>query len=390
MRKQAYTDEQLTRELDLLYPKADVPESFQTSWRAAIRREEQIIMEQKKKHNSGIWLRRVLPATAALVLVVGAIVTGQVNPKVRVNRDQAPEKAASYAADTATGSEDVQWSSWDFAAEDSTESEALMTASMNSRAAVENTDLDAGTGAIADGAKTEQKIIRTASLTLKTTNFDQAAQQITALVEAHGGYVENMSISGDSESGASRRASYTLRIPAPKLDAFLGDMSGVARVTEQSETRQDRTAEYQDTATRLKTQQEKMARLQTLIGTATEVTDIIEIESAIADTQYMLDSFQTSLNTIDRKVINSTVTLSLREEKPAELSQVESLSLSERIQSGFKATIEGVGTFFENMLVFLSVTAPVWLGLIVIAVVVTVIVKAKRRKAAPKKEDEIQ
>ena len=58
---------------------------------------------------------------------------------------------------------------------------------------------------------------------------------------------------------------------------------------------------------RLKTQQDKMTRLLELIKQATDVSDLLEIESEVADTQYEIDSLQSSLLTIDRDVDKSAV-----------------------------------------------------------------------------------
>ena len=68
-----------------------------------------------------------------------------------------------------------------------------------------------------------RKIIKTVSLELQTLNFDKTTKDIVALTESMGGYVENSYVSG-SEIGyrgiIQRHASYTLRIPAERIDAF--------------------------------------------------------------------------------------------------------------------------------------------------------------------------
>lgn len=362
------SDEQLDQALGSLYTSKDVPESYQTAWRAAIRREESIVMEQKRKTQKGAWMKKLMPVAAALVLVVGTVITGQTNLGGQQGALNYATKSEPQAqADTA------QWSSWDFAATESAdESYDAGANSLYSRTTT------SGSGAAAKQDQSDEKIIRTASLTLKTTDFQQSLTQIEALVGKSEGYVERLYQSGEDGQNGGRYANYTLRIPAANLDSFLSGLEGVARVADMSQTRQDKSAEYQDTASRLKTQQDKMARLQALFQSATEVSDIIEIENAIADTQYLLDSYQTSLNTIDRKVEHSTVSLTLEEEKPSELSQIETLSLGERIQNGFAAMLAGVSSFFQNMLVFLTVTAPIWLGILVIWIVVRLIIKHKK------------
>ena len=65
--------------LGLIYSKQPVPESFETGWRAAIRREESIQMSQNKKSRSFArkFFRVAGPVFAAFVLVIGALVVGR-------------------------------------------------------------------------------------------------------------------------------------------------------------------------------------------------------------------------------------------------------------------------------------------------------------------------
>lgn len=64
-------EEKLESELTQYYAPAEVPESFETGWRAAVRREESIRMTKTTKKR-GWFVKGVVPAVAALVLIVGA------------------------------------------------------------------------------------------------------------------------------------------------------------------------------------------------------------------------------------------------------------------------------------------------------------------------------
>lgn len=59
------------------------------------------------------------------------------------------------------------------------------------------------------------------------------------------------------------------------------------------------------------------------------VEELISIESAIADTQYSIDSYETRQRTIDRQVDMSEVDVYLREDSPVEIAS--EMSLGERI-----------------------------------------------------------
>jgi hypothetical protein len=138
------------------------------------------------------------------------------------------------------------------------------------------------------------------------------------------------------------------------------------------------TTQYQDNEARLQTLYEKRQRLGELLMKAEDVSDLIEIESAIADTQYQIDRWETSQRSIDQQVDMSAVSLTLMEDRPADTAAAD-LSLGERIRAGFAASIQFLGEFGRDLVVFLVVISPVAVpAALVIAAVV--IIRRKRRK----------
>ena len=167
------------------------------------------------------------------------------------------------------------------------------------------------------------------------------------------------------EQQAGRRAaSFELRIPAEALDGFVSDLQAIGRVTDSYQSATDMTTQYTDTALRLQTQQDKMTRLQELLLQAETVEDLLAIESEIADTQYELDSLQSSLLYIDRQADYATVSVYLQEQTESDTAAAEDLTIGQRLVSGLKASLAWLGGFFENMLVFLIAAAPVIIPLI--------------------------
>lgn len=359
-------DEQLDRLLTDLYPQSDPPREFQTAWRGAIRREEQLHM---KKNPFRFW-RVAIPALAALVLVVGALSVGA---NRRTDRQALLNQAAStQMARSATGGESV---TNDFSgAVESGEERSYFSADSAAAAPLAKSDTSAAT--VADS----RKIVRTAELSIATGAFEESDRQLRALVEKQGGYIEYASISGDASKNQIRKARYTLRIPTASLDDFLSGAAGIGRVTAKAETAEDKTAEYSDTSLRLQTQQEKMKRLQEMMAKAESVSELVELESAIADTQYLLDSYESSIRDIDRQVDNSTVELSITEETTRDLATVPELSLWQRIQNGFSASLEWLGEFGQDLLVFIVMCLPVLIPLTAVCAVVVILVRRRNHK----------
>lgn len=240
-----------------------------------------------------------------------------------------------------------------------------------------DTAADAGSGTVAASGV---KIVRTADLTLATTAFDADTEALQTLTTQLGGYIASVSINGEASSRMDRVAYYSLRIPSDKLDAFLKGAGAIGRVTARSETATDQTTQYADTQLRLTTQQAKMTRLQELLKQAADVSDLLDIENEIADTQYQLDQLESSLRTIDRNVQNSDVSVTLYEESAGETAQAVELTLWQRLGSGLSASLKAIGVFMQNLLVFIVMALPVLVPLAALIALVVWLAR-KRRKA---------
>ena len=329
----------LEQRLSRLYA-APVPESFETGWRADIRREESL-QTMKKWNGKPMW-KRLAPAMCALVLVAGALWTGTMEDNVDY---AATEHAVVTSYRSSSGSSNGLNAKYSLMASEPVEYEEA------------SYDMAAGydMGVTTYGAvqQTERKLVRTANLTIRTNAFDDALDQVQAKLTETGGYIENLYQYGES----TRHISLTMRVPSVQLDAFLLSLEGAGKVTDRSESTTDMTTEYYDNEARLNTLYEKRDRLNELLVKAENVSDLIEIESAIADTQYQIDRFETSQRSIDRQVDMSQVYLTLMEQQQTVINP--ELTLAERIRAGFENSIEWLGEFGRDMIVFVVMASPV-------------------------------
>ncbi len=224
----------------------------------------------------------------------------------------------------------------------------------------------------------DSKIIQTASMTIKTQAFEADLQQIKASTASLGGRIETASVNGDREKGATRTASLTLRLPAEQLETFLTGTSTLqGRITASSTSSEDVSDTYYDLETRLNTQKTKLARLQELMAQATDVADLIDIESAISDAQYAIDAYTGRLNQYDSQVSFSTVSITLREETMAEAAQ-EAPSFWTRLVSGLTVSLQNAWTFLQDAAIFLVMAAP-WCAVLAIGICL-VYVSYKKKK----------
>ena len=228
-----------------------------------------------------------------------------------------------------------------------------------------------------------QQLIRTAQMNLETTDFEKAVQGLTDLTEQMGGYFESSSV-GKRSNG--RWADYTVRVPAAKYQAFLDQAGELCHETWRDTQQEDISERYYDTQGRLKTQQIKLERLQALLAKAENMEDIITIESAISETEQMIDDLSGTLRHYDGKVDYATVSISLSE--VYKLSNVEEVPDSFMSRLG-KAFTGGLADFADGLENFAVALAYGWMWLLILVVVAVAVVRVlrKRRRKAKKADD---
>ena len=352
-----------------------VPDSFSSSWRQAIREEKEMEQKPQKVFQWKKWAA----AAAALLFVVGGTLA---------SRDGLPSRraidsnASSYSSFREQALSDPSSTSYKAMGAGSMTNAAYDRAySAMEVAEEEAVDYAQDTNTAAQ----PEKIIRSASFNVKTADYDADLQKIQDLAADMGGRVEYLTTSGDASSGQTRSASLILRIPARRLDEFLTGAQGVGTITGMTQQMEDVSDSYYDTQTRLKTQQEKLARLQDMMASAKDVSDLIEIESAIADAQYYIDRYTGTLKSYDSKVDYSTVRVTVRETKVTETKEV---SLGERIVTGIGDSFREFGWFLEDMVIFLAATLP-WIITLAAAVIVAVLIIRVRKNRKNKKEKKV-
>lgn len=375
MHRDMESNSALEQALCRLYQSEEPPAGFETGWRAAVRREESMMRMAEKSTRRPLW-RAIVPACAALVLVVGSLWAGTLDLEGSAPSEKSAATGAGYADSASTTS---------YSASNAMMARSADTAVYDLYVAEESGASTGGTSAADAGteASAGQKLVRTASLTLRTTAFEADLESVQALLESLGGYVENLYQYGDVASGDTRTASLSVRVPSENLDAFLSGVEGVGRVTDRSESVTDMTVQYTDNQARLDTLYAKMERLNQLMAQAQEVSDLIELESAIADTQYEIERYETSQRSIDRRVDMSAVSVTLLEDTPAQSATAEDVGLGERLGAALNASLRWLGGFLRNMLVFVTMILPVAVPVAAIAAAAWLIVR-RRRSRSPK------
>ena len=240
-----------------------------------------------------------------------------------------------------------------------------------------------------EGVNTEQKLIKTVNMSAETTEFDTLVADVRAKTESAGGYVENSDVGGDYGMDMTRYAYLVLRIPADKLDDFVGEVKNASNVRSFGESTEDVTLQYTDLDTHIKALREELNALFSMMEQATSMEDILAIQSQITEVRYEIENYESQLRVYDNQVTYSTVYLDLYEVNRE--SSTAGTTFGERVKIKFNDNLYQMGQGFQNFMVGLLGGLPILLPIVVICVVVVVVLRKlwkKRKNDKQKKEKE--
>lgn len=234
----------------------------------------------------------------------------------------------------------------------------------------------------------DAKVIRSANLTLQTLDFSQTVTDLAALTEKYGGYYETSQVDGGGyyDQNSSRSAYYVVRIPKENYTAFRNEIGDVGHLYHISEDAQDVGEEYYDTEARLTTLTTKRDRLLSLLEKADIMEDIISLESALADVQYEIDMYTSTLRKYDSLIDFSSFTINVYEVFEIKDEPGPQESFGTRLWASLKA---GFSNFADSLQNFAFWFARNLIQLVIFAVVVfaavriVLAVRRKRRRNPP-------
>jgi Domain of unknown function (DUF4349) len=164
-------------------------------------------------------------------------------------------------------------------------------------------------------ATTQKKIIHTADIRFKVEDLKKAESAIKARVKAMGGYISNEN--QNRESG-NLENSWTVRIPAEKFDAFLGDVEKESiYVDSKNVSAEDVTAEYVDNELRIKSKQKVFERYLELLKQAKNVQEIMAVEEQIRVIREEIEAKEGRQKYLNDQVDFSTITVTFYQETEA-------------------------------------------------------------------------
>ena len=235
------------------------------------------------------------------------------------------------------------------------------------------------------GQETQRVVIRNASISLRSRDYDGALTAIKDVVSKAKG-----NITSSSESGGQRRSiTIEARVDPAKLEETVEQLRGIEGCTVESAniSADDVTRTYNDTERRIEILNEQYEHYKKMLDEAQTTEDMLLISDRMYDVMAEIKSYTDSRDDMKHNAEHSLLSITLREETAA--GETSSSSQDNFFLDAWDDSWGIFGKFVRTALYLLILLLPYLLiGLLILGIVV--LVHRGRKKRLAKKEEESQ
>ena len=218
-----------------------------------------------------------------------------------------------------------------------------------------------------------RSVIKTASLGVRVKDIQKAVDDATSIVKEFDGQVDDSSIYKNPGTNEINGANLTIRVPADQLENTVEKLRNVGEVENYSLSSSDVTMQKVDLEARISSLETSIARFKELIASATNASDLIAAESALAERQAELDSLNAQMKYLSQQVEMSAIYVSMY--LPEYLNTIKPIGFVQGLEKGFYAMLN----FIINLTSIIGIMLP-WLLLLALLVAIYKVVQKVRRR----------
>ena len=161
-------------------------------------------------------------------------------------------------------------------------------------------------------------VIRTARLQIVTRDFPTARQSVESIVSANGGFVDDLTVTGDTAQARVLRG--TVRVRSDRFGDAMTRLRELGVVLEDTQGTQDVTDQLVDLDARLAGSRATEQRLTELLRNRTgRLSDVLEVERELTRVRVDIERLDAEKTNVSRRVSYATITLTVTEERKESL-----------------------------------------------------------------------
>ena len=218
----------------------------------------------------------------------------------------------------------------------------------------------------------DRSIIKTSSLSIRVKNVEKAITQAQDLATQFKGRVDDSSQYKNPGSDESLSANLTIRVPSANLEKALQSFKDLGDVESSSISATDVTLQKVDLDARVLALTTSIDRFKQLISAATNTSDLIAAETALAERQAELDSLTAQLKYLSEQVDMSVIYLALLPNDS--FSAIKPIGFVAGIEKGFVALLNAAASLTSILGYFIP-----WIITVLIVVVVVKLISRFRQ-----------
>ncbi|WP_224447084.1 DUF4349 domain-containing protein [Haloprofundus salilacus] len=204
----------------------------------------------------------------------------------------------------------------------------------------------------------QRELIRIGELRMRVDDFERARDNLTAAVEARGGYVSDTSVSNRGEGNETwSQGRIVLRVPQENYTSMLDAAKSEGAVQFEETKTEDVTDQIVDLEARLENLRAERDRLRELYDRANETEDVLAVQRELSDVQSEIERLEGQLQSLEQRVAYSTLTIHLEEPRPEGLyDRAEWYDTG--VLAAFLESVSGVGVTLRAIVVGVAYAAP--------------------------------
>ena len=155
---------------------------------------------------------------------------------------------------------------------------------------------------------TERQVISTASVSLEVEDVRAAVSQVRLVAESLGGFVEQLSSSGDPDRS---QATMTVRVPQLQFFTALVEIEELGEVRRENVGSEDVSEQFIDLEAHLKSSLRQEQSLLSLLEKTQTVGEILALERELSRVRAEIERLQGQINFLERRVELATISVTL-------------------------------------------------------------------------------